>query len=197
MAKKRIDDRPDDTPATARQLAAAAAVLGRYAGANTDAEHAEEAARVGGETYYRMLLANTLLGLVEAEAMFADGFGVPADQMIAAHHQSLVAVGADEDPGKLLGFLRWRAVRISGRLSELAQDEATGPVVLAAAHAGEGLQTLLGVCQAGQHLDRASPEAMTADLKAARKALTSAVTNIDIMLRLIQQAESHFPRKRT
>ena len=68
--------------------------------------------------------------------------------------------------------------------------------MLAAAHAGEGLQTLLGVCQAGQYLDRASPDVMTADLKAARKVLASAVTNIDIMLRLVRQAESHLPRKR-
>jgi hypothetical protein len=65
----------DDAPATAMQLAAALAALGRYGGANSMAEHAAEAARLGGQAYYRALLANAVLGIAEVEAMLADSAG--------------------------------------------------------------------------------------------------------------------------
>jgi len=51
---------------TATQLAAALAALGHYEGTNSKAEHAREAARLGGEGYYRLLLAKALLGHAEA-----------------------------------------------------------------------------------------------------------------------------------
>jgi hypothetical protein len=140
---KRINHRPDDTPATVTQLAAALAALSHYEGTNSATEHAWEAARLGGKSYYRLLLVNALLGHAEGEAVHADGTGVPADQVLAAHRQALAAVGALDDPAKLLGFLRWRTLRIAGPLRESAQDPTTGPVVLAAAHAAEGLQQLL------------------------------------------------------
>ncbi len=191
---KRMNKRPVATPATVTQLAAALAALGQYRGANSEAEHAQEAARVGGEPYYRLLLTNALLGHAEGEALHADGTGVPADQLLAAHRQALAAVGAIDDPATLLGFLRWRTLRIAGPLRDSAQDPTTGPVVLAAAHAAEGLQQLLAVCEAGQDLPSAAPAALTTDLQTARDALTNALTNIDIMLRLVQQAEDLFAR---
>jgi len=40
----------------------------------------------------------------------------------------------------------------------------------------------------------ASPAALTTDLRVAREALTNALTNIDIMLRLVRQAEDFFAR---
>jgi len=191
---KRTDKRPAATPATVTQLAAALAALGHYEGTNSDTEHAREAARLGGESYYRLLLANALLGHAEGEAVHADGTGLSADQMLAAHRQALAAVGAIDDPAKLLGFLRWRTLRIAGPLRESAQDATTGPVVLAAAHAAEGLQRLLAVCEAGQDSLSASPATLTTDLGAAREALTYALANIDIMLRLVQQADDLFAR---
>jgi len=191
---KRMNKRPVATPATVTQLAAALAALGQYGGPNSEAEHAQEAARVGGEPYYRLLLTNALLGHAEGEALHADGTGVPADQLLAAHRQALAAVGAIDDPATLLGFLRWRTLRIAGPLRDSAQDPTTGPVVLAAAHAAEGLQQLLAVCEAGQDLPSAAPAALTTDLQTARDALTNALTNIDIMLRLVQQAEDLFAR---
>lgn len=190
----RSNQRPGDTPATVAQLAAALAALGQYDGANDDAEHAQEAARLGSERYYRLLLVNALLGHVEGEALAADGAGIPADQLLAGHRQALACVGALDDPAKLLGFLRWRALRIAGPLRESAQDPTTGPVVLAAAHAAEGLQRLLAVCAAGQDLQSIEPQALKMDLQAARDALTNAVTNIDIMRRLLQQANDLFSR---
>jgi len=189
---KRMDKRPATTPATVTQLAAALAALGHCEGTNSDMEHAREAARLGGENYYRLLLANALLGHAEGEAVHADGTGLSADQLLAAHRQALAAVGAIDDPATLLGFLRWRTLRIAGPLRESAQDATTGPVVLAAAHAAEGLQRLLAVCEAGQQPLSASPEALMTDLQVARESLTDALANIDIMLRLVQQAEDLF-----
>jgi hypothetical protein len=71
----------------------------------------------------------------------------------------------------------------------MAQHEAVGPLPLAAAHAAEGFQQLLGVCKEGQNLATASPTRMTADLVAARQALADAIANIDLMFALIAQVE--------
>ncbi len=191
---KRTNDGSAATPATVTQLATALAALGQYRGANSEAEHAQEAARLGSKPYYRLLLANALLGHAEGEAMRADGSGVSADHLRAAHRHALDAAGAADDPATLLGVLRWRTLRIAGPLRESAQDTTTGPVVLAAAHTAEGLQRLLAVCEAGQDPLSASPEALMTDLYAARGALTNALTNIDIMRRLVQQAEDLFAR---
>ncbi len=191
---QRINQQPDDTPATVTQLAAAMAALGHYDGINSDAEHAQEASRLGSEPYYRLLLANALLGGVEVEAMLADSAGVSEAHLRAAHQQALSAAGAADDPAKLLRFLRWRTLRIAGPLRDIAQDESTGPVPLAAAHAAEGLQRLLAVCAAAQEPARAAPQTLTTDLQTARDALTAAVENIDIMLRLLQHIEDTLSR---
>jgi hypothetical protein len=193
---KRGARQPDETPATLTQLAAALAALGHYEGTNSDAEHAEEAARVGDANFYRLLLVNALLCLVEGEAILADGMGAPADQVRAAHQHTLAVLGVSDDPVKLLDFLRWRALRVGGPLRESAQDPTTGPLVLAAAHAAEGLQQLLGLCAAGQKAlqdpQTFSPEDLTRDLQAAGDALTAAVANLDIMASLLRDAEDLF-----
>jgi len=191
---QRINQQPDDTPATVTQVAAAMAALGHYQGANSDTEHVQEAARLGSESYYRLLLVNALLGCVEIEAMLADSAGVSEAHLRAAHQQALSSAGAADDPAKLLGFLRWRTLRIAGPLRDIAQDETTGPVPLAAAHAAEGLQRLLAVSAAGQEPARAVPQTLTTDLQSARDALTAAIANIDIMLRLLQHAEDTLSR---
>jgi hypothetical protein len=71
---KHTGEGQDDAPATAMQLAAALTALGRYSGGNSAAEHAAEAARVGGHDYYP-----ALLGIVEVEAMLADCAGGLSD----------------------------------------------------------------------------------------------------------------------
>jgi hypothetical protein len=182
----------DDPPATLTQLAAALAALSHYEGTNSDAEHAQEAARVGGGDFYRLLLVNALLGHVEGVAVHADGMGVSADQMRAAHRQALEVLGVSGDPARLLGFLRWRALRVGDPLRESAQDPTTGPLVLAAAHAAEGLQQLLGLCAAGQELQDVSPQILYRDLQATRDSLTAAVDNLDIMRRMLQEAVDLF-----
>jgi hypothetical protein len=121
--KKKTDDRPDDPPSTIAQLVAATAALGKYRGANSEAEHAAEIARLGSENYYRALLANALLGIVENDALLCESLeGVSADQMLAAHRQALASAGVADTPAKMLAFLRWRTLRIAGPLRESAQD---------------------------------------------------------------------------
>lgn len=180
---------PDEAPASITQLAAAMLALGRYGGANSAAEHAAEAKRLGSADYYRLLLVNTLLGLVEVEAMLSDGAEASAEHLRAAHRQASVSAGVEDDPTRLLGFLRWRTLRVAGPLREIAQNEDVGPIPLAAAHAAEGLQRLLGICMEGQNPATASPIQMKTDLIAARKALDDAVTNLNMMLDLIAKVE--------
>jgi hypothetical protein len=179
-----------EDPSTVIQLAAAMQALGLYNGQNTEEEHQAEAARMGGAAYYQMLLVNALLGAVETEALHAESSGVTFDQMRAAHQQALQTAGAEDTPGKLMGFLRWRTLRIAGPLRQIAQNEAAGPVPLAAAHAADALQLLLSACAAGQNLAQANPFQMTADLKSARESLINALANLDIMLGLIAQVEN-------
>ena len=179
-----------EEPSTVIQLAAAMQALGLYNGQNTEEEHQAEAAQMGGEAYYHMLLVNALLGGVETEALHADSSGVEFDQMRSAHQQALTTAGVKDAPEKLVNFLRWRTLRVAGPLRQIAQDEETGPVPLAAAHAAEALQLLLSVSAAGQNLAQADPFQMTADLKSARESLTNSLANLDIMLGLIEQFES-------
>ncbi len=78
--------------------------------------------------------------------------------------------------------MRWQALRVSGPLREIAQNVAAGPIPLAAAHAADGLQKLLGVIAARQNpppddVDRlAGP--VTDELRAAREALSHALSNV-------------------
>jgi len=183
---------PKETPSTIGQLAAAMRALDLYAGENTEEEHQAEAARLGGRTYYHMMLVNALLGGVETEALLADGSGVKPEQMEAAHRQALVTAGVEGSPNKLMSFLRWRTLRVGGPLRQIAQDVETGPVPLAAAHAAEALQLMLSACAAGQDLAQADPIQMTADLKAARESLSASLANLDLMLGLVEQVEKHF-----
>lgn len=86
------------------------------------------------------------------------------------------AVGAEDDPEVLLGFLRWQALRLALPLREIAACEQAGPMRLAAAHAVDALQTLLEVIGAGQqNLATATPHT----LQAAGDSLTAALANIN------------------
>ena len=184
MTKRK--DRKED-PSTVIQLASAMQALGLYSGQNTKEEHQAEAARLGGDKYYHMRLVNALLGAVETEALHADSSGVTVEQMGAAHDQALQTAGAKDTPGKLLSFLRWRTLRVSGPLRQMAQNKEAGPIPLAAAHAAEALQRMLNVTASGQNLAQFDPKQMTDDLKAARESLANSLTNLDIMLDLIDQ----------
>jgi hypothetical protein len=178
-----------ETPSTATQLASAMQALGMYVGANSEAEHASEANRVGSAIYYHMLLANALLGMVETEAILAESLGVTPAQMRAAHQQALSSAGAESHPVKLFGVLRWRTLRVAGPLAEMAYNREVGRMPLAASHAAEGLQRLLGVCMEEQQPATASPTQMKTELLLAQEALSAASATIDSMLQLIAEVE--------
>ncbi|MEU0484155.1 DUF6245 family protein [Streptosporangium sp. NPDC006013] len=181
-----------DQPASAQQLGTALAALGLYGGTNTAAEHAAEAARLGGPDPYRMRLANALLGAVQVEAMLAETSAADAEGLAAAHHEQLVTAGVADDAEKLVGFLRWQALRVSGPLRLIAQDPATGPIPLAAAHAAEGLQRLLGVAGAGQVPDVETVKEHVAEIEAARECLVTAIGNVDILLQMLSGLSALF-----
>ena len=179
-----------ETPSTIMQLASAMAALGM--GESSEAIHQAAIKKLGGEDVYRRLLVNALLGAAQTEALMADSEGGSDEQIASAHRQARITAGVEDNPGKLLNYLRWQTLRIEGPLREIAQNEETGPIPLAATHTAEALQLLLGVCAQGQDLVHASPMAMTAELKAAVEALGNARENIDIMLSLIARAEKLF-----
>jgi hypothetical protein len=116
---KKTTHQQEEKPSTVRQLAAAMAALGQYTGENTDAEHKAEAARLGGMKAYQMRLANALLGIAEVDAMRADSSSVSAEHINVAHRQALISAGVEDDPGKLLNFLRWRTLRVEGPLETI------------------------------------------------------------------------------
>lgn len=188
----KIKENKNETPFTVEQLIAAMTALGMYTGKNSDNEHQTEAQSLGGMDVYQMFLANALLGMVETNAMLADSTGTATNKIMEAHRQALIAAGAEEDSWKLLQFLRWRVLRVNGSLREIAQNVEVGPLPLAAAHASEGLQLLLGVCAEGQNPLKVSPKDMKKDILTAKESLTYAIANIDIMLRLLSQAEDLF-----
>jgi len=190
--KEKSDTDQQETPSTIAQLVAAMKALGMYVGENTQAEHQAEAARLGGETYYRMMLVNALLGGIEANALIADASGVTAEQMDAAHRQALVTAGVKDNPNKLMSFLRWRVLRVGGQLSKIAQNREVGPLPLSAAHAADGLQLILAICTSGQNLAQVDPIQMIADLKAARESLNNSLVNLNLMLNLVEQVEKRF-----
>ncbi|MEV4245810.1 DUF6245 family protein [Streptosporangium canum] len=89
---------------SAVQLGAAMATLGLYDGTNTAAEHAAEAARLGGDGPYRTRLANALLGAVQVEAMLVASAAAGPEDLAAAHHQQMATAGVVDDPEKLTGM---------------------------------------------------------------------------------------------
>jgi hypothetical protein len=70
--------RQEHTPVSVKQVAAAMAALGACTGNNTSAEHAAEAARLGGADAYWARLVNALLGVAQAQAVLTEA--VPLDE---------------------------------------------------------------------------------------------------------------------
>ncbi len=177
-----------EEPATVEQLAGAMNVLGFYTGPNASDEHEDEARRVGGVDAYRMRLVNALLGAVQTEAILAETIGVTDDQRAAAYRQQLVTAGVEENPDKLMDFLRWQVLRATGPLREIARRPEAGPIPLAAAHAAEGIQWLLAVIAGGQHPTASDADALVANLEAARTSRLDAIANVDILRRMLALA---------
>ena len=174
-----------------KQVAAAMAALGAYTGNNASAEHAAEAARLGGADAYRVRLVNALLGVVQAQAVLADA--VPLDEQArdAAWEEHLRSAGAGPDEvAARLGLIRWQVLRSATPLRQMAQNRQVGPIPLAAAHAAEALQVLLEVIAVGQEAvatgDVTALAAQTSQLRTAREALSNALASTDLLLDMLR-----------
>jgi hypothetical protein len=183
--------RQEHTPASVKQVAAAMAALGAYTGNNTSAEHAAEAARLGGADAYRVRLVNALLGVVQAQAALADA--VPLDEQArdAAWEEHLRSAGAGPDEvAARLELIRWQVLRSATPLRQMAQNRQVGPIPLAVAHAAEALQVLLGVIAASQDAvatgDVTTLAVQTSQLRTAREAMSNALVNTDLLLNMLR-----------
>jgi hypothetical protein len=96
------------------------------------------------------------------------------------------------NPAKLAEFLRWQTLWVGGPLREIAQDPATGPIPLAAAHGADGLQTILGVIAAGQVPDVDNVGPARAELRRAQESFQAAIANIDILLSMLDGLDALF-----
>ena len=96
-----------DTPSSVTQFAAALAALGLYRGANTPAEHAAEARRLGGEDAYRVRLANALLGAAQTKAILADTLPLGPEARLAAYERQFATAGAADSPARQIHSARW------------------------------------------------------------------------------------------
>src|SRR4051794_19448079 len=105
------------------------AALGAYTGSNSPAEHAAEAARLGGPDAYRVRLVNALLGTVQAQAILAEKVDLPDDRRHAAWEEQLATV-AGPDPVTRMECLRWQVLRAATPLRLIAQHPETGPIPL-------------------------------------------------------------------
>lgn len=178
-----------EEPATVEQVAAAMDALGFYVGTNNPGEQAAEALRLGGTDAYRMRLVNSLLGAVQTVALLAETIDVDSERRAAAYRQQLVTAGVEEEPDKLMEFLRWQVLRATTPLREIAQRPEAGPIPLAAAHAAQGLQWLLAVVAGGQQPTAANVDDLAANLEAARASLLDAVANVDVLRRMLALAD--------
>ena len=92
----------EDRPSSAKQIATAMATLGIYAGANTPAEHAAEARRLGREATNRLHLVNVLLGAAQAEVLVTESLPVSTDDRLAAYEQQVATAWVADSPTRRL-----------------------------------------------------------------------------------------------
>ena len=89
-----------------------------------------------------------------------------------------------------LALIRWQVLRSAAPLRQMARNRQAGPIPLAAAHAAEALQVLLGVIAASQNAvatgDVTTLAAHTSQLRTAREAMSNAPANTDLLLNILR-----------
>ncbi|MFI6586810.1 DUF6245 family protein [Embleya sp. NPDC050493] len=181
-------------PASVEQITAALIALGAYNGANTPTGHAQEAARVGGEDVYRIRLLNALLGVVQGQAMSADSRPLDDDAKIGAWDEQYHVIGAGEnDLARMIAFMQWQVLRAAMPVRRSAQHPETGPIPIAAAHAFDAVQMLLGVVAASRDAAATGDvDTLTAQadrLRDARVSLENTIGNIDALLNMLDSVD--------
>ena len=86
-----------------------------------------------------------------------------------------------------LELIRWQVLRSATPLRQMARNRQAGPIPLAAAHAAEALQVLLGVIAASQDaVEVTTLAAQTSQLRTAREAMSNAPANTDLLLNILR-----------
>ena len=121
--------------------------------------------------------------------MLADSVPLGREDRYAAWEQQLDTAGAADDAAKRIGFIQWQVLRAATPLRLIAQNRQAGPIPLAAAHAAEGLQVLLGVIAASQTAVAAGDvdtlAAQAPKLREAREVLHLAINNTNLLLDML------------
>jgi Family of unknown function (DUF6245) len=123
--------------------------------------------------------------------MLADTVPLEDQARDAAWEEHLSSAGAGPDEvAARLQLVRWQVLRSATPLRQMAQHPETGPIPLAAAHAAEALQVLLGVIAASQDAvaagDVTTLAAQASQLRAAREALGDALANTGLLLDMLK-----------
>ncbi|MEV4252267.1 DUF6245 family protein [Spirillospora sp. NPDC049652] len=186
--------------------------------AGTPAEHTAETERLakafGHADAYRVLLANALLGAAQMNARAAEQLaGANGRLSIAARREQertrgvLAPATGESDSGKVMEFARWQVLRAALPVREVASHRENGPVSVAAAHAADALQGMLGAFSVGRrvtgHLAGGDAAACTQELLAevydqrdrlrlARARLDDAAANLDILLDMLDNVTGAF-----
>jgi hypothetical protein len=133
----------------------------------------------------RAWLASVLLGVAQAEAVEADRVRLSREARFALWQRQLAAA----EPVKRAELVHWQVRRACVPLPALARENPTDPIPLAAAQAGEALQTLVDVGAATRGAvaagDVGTLAAHAERLREARKNLRAALDNTDLMLELL------------
>lgn len=185
-----------ESQATVDQIAVALAALGGNGEKNFPEKVEEVAARHGSADAHRALMINALLGVVQAQAMMADGMELDMDARQTSWEEQFEAVGAGlEDPALRILFIRWQVLRVVAPIQRMAEDRGVGPIPLAAAQAAIGLHLLFGVITASQNavahgnIEDLIEQSQT--MEAARNSLQSAVENTDPLLDMLRSVGLH------
>ncbi|MEU1290503.1 DUF6245 family protein [Kitasatospora sp. NPDC005856] len=181
-------------PVTVEQISKALTALGYFDHDITPAEHAEFAALNNHPEIYRVRLINALLGLVQKEAMFADGVELDEENQFAAVGEQMKAADAWDDMIFQMSFTGWQVARAMMPLRIHAPLEESGPLPMAAVQAAEGLHVMLGSLGATYAASAVGDiEGIAFQLemqKAARGLLQTSIETIDYVLDSVEAADN-------
>ncbi|GAA2997579.1 hypothetical protein GCM10020229_07490 [Kitasatospora albolonga] len=173
----------DGPPVTVEQIAGALAALGYFQGEPGAEALARFAAMHRTAELYRMGLLNSLLGVVQAEAMSSDFECPDDDDMQSVWPAQLVSAGVGENDLLQANFVAWQIWRASFPLSLFARSGNAGPVAVAAAFSAEAAQLLTNAMAAGfDAIENGDDEVLAAQrqmLAMVRQRLQDSLTHVD------------------
>ncbi|MET7297999.1 DUF6245 family protein [Embleya sp. NPDC005575] len=127
--------------------------------------------------------------------MPADSRPLDDDTQIGAWEEQYDVIGAGEDDlARMITFVQWQVLRAAMPVRRTAQHPETGPIPIAAAHAFDAVQVLLGVVVAASRDAAVSGDTDTlvaqADrLRDARASLENTIGNTDALLNMLDSVD--------